>query len=255
MSNFISRKKIRVNFVIAGTQKGGTSVLDQYLRSCPEICMANSKELHFFDNEKRFVNKKVDYSFYHSCFSPRESDRLFGESTPVYMYWYPAPRRIWEYNSAMKWILILRNPVERAFSHWNMERDRGREPLSFLDAIMKERARCRDALPHQHRAYSYVDRGFYAEQIRRIWHYFPVEQTLILRNEALRNEFRTSLDKVCDFLGVQRLINIEPKVVHSRPYVAQLTESERNYLKDVYRFEIRELERLLGWDCSQWLNY
>jgi Sulfotransferase domain len=254
MSNFISRKKIRVNFVIAGTQKGGTSVLDQYLRSCPEICMANSKELHFFDNEKRFVNKKVDYSFYHSCFSPRESDRLFGESTPVYMYWYPAPRRIWEYNSAMKWILILRNPVERAFSHWNMERDRGREPLSFLDAIMKERARCRDALPHQHRAYSYVDRGFYAEQIRRIWHYFPVEQTLILRNEALRNEFRTSLDKVCDFLGVQRLIHVEPKVVHSRPYVAQLSESERNCLKAVYQFEIKELERLLGWDCSQWLN-
>jgi Sulfotransferase domain len=216
--------------------------------------MANRKEVHFFDNEKRFANRKVDYSIYHSSFSPRDSHCLLGESTPVYMYWYPAPRRIWEYNTKMKWILILRNPIERAFSHWNMERNRGREQLSFLDAIVNERARCREALPHQHRIYSYVDRGFYVEQIRRIWHYFPVEQTLILRNEALWKGFGTSLDKVCDFLGVERLLNVKPKVVHSRPYEAQLTESERNYLKDLYQFEIRELERLLGWDCSQWLN-
>jgi hypothetical protein len=192
--------------------------------------MANSKELHFFDNERHFVNRKVDYSIYHSSFSPGEFNSLFGESTPSYMYWYPTPRRISDYNSKMKWILILRNPVERAFSHWNMERDRGRD-------------------------YSYLDRRFYAEQIMRIWHYFPVEQTVILRNEALRKECRTSLDKVCDFLGVERLIHVKPKVVYSRPYVSQLTESERNYLKDVYQFEIRELERLLGWDCSQWLNY
>jgi Sulfotransferase domain len=255
MSNSASTKKVKVNFVIAGTQKGGTSALDQYLRLCPRIAMANRKELHFFDNEDYFLNRKVDYSIYHSSFSAKQPGCLFGEATPIYMYWYPAPRRIWDYNPEMKWILILRNPVERAFSHWNMERDRGAEQLSFLDAIMKERVRCRDALPHQHRVYSYIDRGFYTEQIRRIWHYFPVEQTLILRNEGLQEESRTSLDKVCEFLGVERPIHVKPEVVHARPYVSQLTESERNYLKDVYQFEIRELERLLGWDCSQWLNY
>ena len=49
------------------------------------------------------------------------------------MYWDPAPRRIWEYNASMKWIFVLRDPVTRAFSHWNMQRIKGRDPLPFFD--------------------------------------------------------------------------------------------------------------------------
>ncbi|MGB7755383.1 MAG: hypothetical protein WBL23_04905, partial [Salinisphaera sp.] len=97
---------------------------------------------------------------------------VFGEATPIYMYWHDAPRRMWEYNPNMKLIVVLRNPIDRAFSHWNMEKSRNAESLSFWDAIQNEEPRCKEALPYQHRTYSYVDRGFYLEQLRRLWRYF-----------------------------------------------------------------------------------
>ena len=68
------------------------------------------------------------------------------------MYWHNAPRRIWQYNPDIKLIVILRNPIERAYSHWNMERSRNAEKLSFFDAIQSERDRCQEALSYQHLA-------------------------------------------------------------------------------------------------------
>ncbi|HZR78058.1 MAG TPA: sulfotransferase domain-containing protein, partial [Chthoniobacterales bacterium] len=149
---------MRVDFVIGGTQKGGTSALDSFLRQHPGICMPTTrKELHFFDREE----DNRDYKAYHANFQPQPQHRVTGEASPIYMYWETAPYRIWKYNPNMKWILALRNPVERAFSAWNMETKRGKEKLSFAQAIEKEADRCREALPLQHRVYSYVDRGLY----------------------------------------------------------------------------------------------
>jgi hypothetical protein len=153
--------KRMVDFVICGTQKGGTSALDTYLRGHPEICMADRKEVHFFDNEEYFSNDKPDYSKYLSWFSPNKSHKILGEATPIYMYWNDSPKRIWEYNPNMKLIVILRNPIERAYSHWNMDRSRHADNLSFWETIQKEKKRCSDALPKQQRRYSYIERGFY----------------------------------------------------------------------------------------------
>ena len=99
----------RVNFLIAGVQKGGTTILDNYLRSHPDICMANKKEVHFFDNEKLFHDKftKIDYEQYHSQFTKKNSHKVIGESTPIYTYWKPAAKRIFEYNKDMKLIILL----------------------------------------------------------------------------------------------------------------------------------------------------
>ncbi|MGA2797461.1 MAG: sulfotransferase domain-containing protein [Thermoguttaceae bacterium] len=244
---------MKVDFLIGGVQKGGTSALDAYLRLHPGISMAKHKESHFFDDEQCFANSNVDYSLYHSLFDPKSDGCLFGETTPIYMYWHPAPRRIWEYNSRMKWIVLLRNPIARAFSDWNMEWDRNAETLSFREAITSERLRCREAIPLQHRVYSYVDRGFYAEQIRRLWHFFPVEQTFFLKTEDLLNDPRNSLDRVCGFLQLDAFREVSPRIKHSRPYISQMTREELAYLRNVYEYDIKQIERLLGWDCSQWL--
>lgn len=245
---------MKVNFLIGGTQKGGTSALDAYLRRHPEIVMANQKEVHFFDNEDYFRWKEVDYSLYHASFTLNSSNRqVLGEATPIYMYWYPAPKRIWYYNPCMKWILVLRNPIERAYSHWNMESNRGQESVSFLEAVKHERKRCREMLPEQHRVYSYVDRGFYTEQIRRIWHFFPIEQTLFIKNEELRHAPRVVMDRVCNFLQVGKLLDVRCEVVHAGEYVASLSAAEKVYLQDIFEVEIRALEKLLGWDCRDWL--
>jgi hypothetical protein len=245
---------MKVNFLIAGTQKGGTSALGRYLDAHPMLSMAKKKEVHFFDDETNFAGKSVDYSRYHSFFSRRRLQRLYGEATPNYMYWHNAPRRIWEYNPKMKLIIILRNPVDRAFSAWNMEVLRRREFLSFQEAIRTERQRTKEALPFQHRVYTYVDRGFYTDQIRRIWNFFTKEQTLFLKSEHLKNEHQNALDCVCDFLGVAKMPHTKPHIVNARPYATSMADEDRAYLQTLFEFEIKDLEQMLGWDCSEWLS-
>ena len=141
---------MKVDFLIVGAQKSGTSALDEYLRGHSEIQMAKRKEAHFFDVENNFVSR-VDYSKYHALFEDDCGRTRKGEATPIYMYWYEAPKRIWEYNPNMKLMAVLRNPIDRAFSHWNMERDKNTDNLPFSEAIRTEAMRCRKALPFQHR--------------------------------------------------------------------------------------------------------
>jgi hypothetical protein len=243
-----------VNLVICGTQKGGTSALDAYLREHPEICMANIKEVHYFDNEKHFASDSPDYSKYHAFFSPKKKHKVLGEATPIYMYWNESPARIANYNPKMKLILILRNPIERAYSHWNMESSRNADELSFLEAIKAEEQRCRDALPHQHRTFSYIDRGHYLDQLRKIWTFFPKEQVLVLKSEDLKHNPNGTLNKVADFLGITQFNNIETKNVHSKSYLSPMSKEERDLLESIFNPEIKELESELEWDCSDWLK-
>ncbi len=243
----------KVDFLICGVQKGGTTVLDAYLRTHPEICMARFKEVHYFDRENLFLYPKPDYSLYHSFFNPTDQHRVLGETTPVYMYWYQAPRRIWEYHPAIKLIIILRNPVERAYSHWNMQRDRGIEPLDFLEALQAEEQRRRDSLPYQNRRFSYLDRGYYAEQIRRMRAFFPEEQFLIFRNRDLRETPLAVLNKICAFLGVSPFEEIRTRTEHARPYTSSLQPDQRESLLEKFTFEIKALEQLTRIDCRDWL--
>ena len=238
---------------MAGVQKAGTTVLDAYLRHHPAIQMPmKAKELHYFDNEQIFA-KGGDGAFYHRQFPAPIPGYLRGEVTPIYSYWYDAPRRIWHYNPAMKIILCLRNPIERAYSHWAMERARGMESLDFLPAVKQEQQRCREALPLQHRVYSYLDRGYYSEQIRRLWHFYPPEQTLILRHETLRDQPKATLNRLFDFLGIAALPYVEPQTRHQGKYHRSMTAEEKGFLINVFKPEIIRLESMLGWNCADWL--
>ena len=160
--------------------------------------------------------------------------------------------RIWNYNSKIKLLVLLRNPAERAFSHWNMQRDRRLESLDFLAAVQEEKNRAREAMPFQLRKFSYVDRGFYTEQIERVFRYFPREQVNILKFENFRRDPRVTLDEVCGFLGLEPLQNLNNVETGSTPYARKMTRSERQYLVDLYRSDVDRLEKLLGWDCSDW---
>jgi hypothetical protein len=241
-----------VDFVICGTQKGGTTALDAYLREHPEVCMADRKEVNFFDKDRYFTDKRPNYSKYQAYFSPKRTHKVLGEATPIYMYWKDAPKRIFEYNSKMKIVLILRNPIERAYSHWNMERSRNRENLSFKDAINIEQKRSREALPYQLRTFSYIERGCYLEQIRRMWEFFPKENVYIIRSEDLKYNPEVCLNNLADFLGISYFRNVKSKNVHSRPYVCRMGKEEKIYLLSIFEPEIKALEKELKWDCSNW---
>ena len=242
---------MRVDFVIGGTQKGGTSALDSFLRQHPEVCMPQTKkELHFFDREA----DDTDYKKYHTNFKPKPEHRVIGEASPIYMYWETAPYRIWKYNPKMKWILALRNPVERAFSAWNMETKRGKEKLPFAEAIEKEPERCREVLPLQHRVYSYVDRGFYAHQVRRLFSIFGKEKCLILLNEELRSDHKETLRRVFEFLGVDSSFVPREASVFEQEYPNKIDNQLRSSLIETFYFDIKELEKFLRRDLSKWYD-
>jgi hypothetical protein len=240
---------MRVDFVIGGTQKGGTSALDSFLRQHPEICMPTTrKELHFFDREE----ENRDYNAYHANFKPKPQQRVIGEASPIYMYWETAPCWIWKYNPKMKWILALRNPVERAFSAWNMETKRGKDKLSFAEAIEKEAERCQEALPLQHRVYSYVDRGFYAHQVRRLFNIFGRDNVLVLLSEELRKAHQKTLRRVFEFLGVDSSFVPPEASVFEQEYSIQIDNQLRSRLSDMFYFDVKELEKLIERDLASW---
>ncbi|MBV2352137.1 sulfotransferase domain-containing protein [Synechococcus sp. HK05] len=243
----------RVGFLIAGVQKGGTTALADYLRQHPGLFIPAAKELHFFDNETlNWQQPQQLLPLYHAHFREAPAGSLCGEATPIYSYWWPAMARIWTYNPAMRLILCLRNPVERAYSHWAMETARHWDSLSFAEALASEPERCRAALPEQHRVFSYASRGFYSEQLRRLWSFFPKQQTLIVCQEQLLADPATILGAVHRFLGVEPLPPAQPLRANSGRYGKAMEARLRDQLQQLFHAEITQLEQMLGWDLSHW---
>jgi hypothetical protein len=237
----------RVAFLIAGVQKGGTTALFDYLGDEPGVSLSNVKETHFFDDEQ-LDWADPDYRAYHARFAPFDG-RPRGEATPIYAYWPGSLERIAAYNPAMRLILVLRDPVERAWSHWRMEFARGAERSPFAWCVRQGRGRLFDADPWGfHREFSYVERGFYGEQVERLFGLFPKEQVLILRSDALRAHPGPALAAVRAFLGLPKGRAPKPRDVHVGPDIAGVAPSEEDvaWLRTVYARDQDRLEALTG---------
>lgn len=248
----MARRRIeQIDFVLAGAQKAGTTALHYFLEQHPAISLPDAQELHFFDNEEIFSGRP-DYRELHRRFRPTRRSVVAGECTPIYLYWRPVMERIWNYNRRMKLIVVLRNPVERAFSHWNMQRERGLDTLDFLDAIEAEPARQEASRPLQSRRFSYVDRGMYSVQLERVFQFFPREQIHILKYETFRDEQKQSLAAVSNFLGVPPRSELAVAVHNKIQYTRSMTPEEAARLGDIFSAEIEKLEQLLGWNCADW---
>jgi len=255
------RKIERLDFIVVGAQKSGTTALHYFLRKHPQIALPERQELHFFDDDEIF-SRPVDYDLLHRQFRPVAGSTLLrfatarqaiaGEVTPSYLYWKPAMERIWNYNRQIKLVILLRNPIDRAFAHWNMQRFKDREPLGFLDALKEEPRRIAQPLTIESRRFAYVDRGFYSGQLERVFKFFPREQVHFVKFEDFRDRKQETLDGVFEFLGVKPLRRIRDKDRNIVPYERTITAEEREYLSEVFSAEITKLEQMLGWDCSDW---
>ncbi|MGE6698289.1 sulfotransferase family protein [Hyphomonas sp. NPDC076900] len=244
----------RIDFMIAGVQKGGTTSLDAFLRQHPHISMARKKEPHFFDKPPPTGLRPLDHALYHMCFDWRAAGQgaRLGEATPALTWWEGAMTRVWRYNSKIRIIMILRDPVERAWSHYRMDVRLGRETACFSEAIRAERERARRALPLQDRERSYVSRGYYANQIRQLRRLFPENQLLFLRSEMLSQDPQAILSRVCDFLDVAPFTFAAEKRHNSAPEAASLADIDRDYLCALYQHDAEETRHLLGWDKDGW---
>lgn len=241
----------RVGVVIGGVQKGGTTALDTVLRRHPTMRMTRRKEVHWFDNDANFAQAAPNYLAYHSFWRNALADGLRCDSTPSYLWWPSAAERLHAYNPSLRWIVLLRDPAERAFSHWNMIRGLGQDPLPFAQALDAEAARLATAPPLDRLRYSYASRGYYARQLTRLFGLFPREQVLVLRSDRLRDDFATTLDTVLDFLGLEPL-RLDPASANEGNYDVPLAPADRARLVATYEADIRELERMLGWDLADW---
>jgi hypothetical protein len=242
---------VRVNFLIVGTQKGGTTALATLLGHHPDVRMPRTKEIHYFDFDDNFSPQGPDYDRYHWHFDDPGQRSAVGEATPIYMYWKSAPRRIAAYNPDMRLVFLLRDPVMRAWSHYQMERKRHNDGRSFSEAIRTEDERVRRAGPGQHRVFSYVDRGFYSRQIERMLEHFDRKQMLFLPTEELVVTPATTVGRVTDFLGLRAMPSMDVSLTpptHHPP----MPDADRRYLQAIYAPERDRLEALLGWDGSMW---
>ena len=240
----------QVAFIVAGVQKAGTTALFDYLSEELGVALSRVKEVHFFDDEAQDWNTP-DYAAYHANFEAADG-RLRGEATPIYLYWPRSLERIAAYNPAMRLIVMLRDPVARAWSHWKMEYARGAETQAFAQCIREGRRRLFDAEPWgHHREYSYVERGFYGEQLQRLFGLFPREQVLVLRAEDLDRNPGATLAEVRTFLGLPAGADPAPRRVHvgrEIDYGASLTPEDTGFLRSLYAADQARLKALIGID-------
>jgi hypothetical protein len=246
----------KVGFLVAGVQKGGTSALFEYLRDMPGLQLPDVKEAHFFDDEQKVDWARPDYAPYHALFA--DDGRRWGEATPIYLYWPNCLERIAAYNPAMKFVLLFRDPIDRAWSHWKMEYAKRKESEPFQWCIREGRSRLTPGdpdAPGHHRVFSYVERGFYGAQVARLLSLFPAEQCLFLRSEDLRDDPHAALRRISTFLDQSDPPAVEPRIVHParrQNYPSQLQPDDIRLLAQLYAPDMIEFSNLTGIDPTGW---
>lgn len=205
------------DFVIIGGQRCGTTSLYYYLLRHPCIAPSCTKEIHFFD-----YHFAQGLDWYRAQFPMmmqkylarqiRKRALITGEASPSYIFHPHAPTRMAQLLPYAKIIVLLRNPVDRAYSHYWLETLTGNETLSFENALAQEQSRLEGEhariladehyYGHAHRHYSYLTRGIYADQLQHWMRYYPKEQFLILRSEDLYSNAQTVIKQTLAFLDV-----------------------------------------------------
>jgi hypothetical protein len=261
------------NFLIVGGQRCGTSSVNHYLSQHPEVFVAPGKELRFFN---RHFDRGLEW--YESQFRPQGDVFCLGEATPSYMYDPLAVARIAEVLPSVRLVVILRDPIARAYSHYLMVAARGREGRSFEEAV-EEELNGSQALP------SYVNQGRYLHQLRRLSASLPLAPLHVMITEQLAAQPVESFQDLCRFLEVDpsfapadlgrrvnrftefRSLALRRKAKQLRPGLIRraleaanvrhtayrpLNAQTRQTLRRTFEREVRDLSEYLGRDLSAW---
>jgi hypothetical protein len=240
--------------LIIGAQKSGTTSLFNYLVRHPDVLPSLRKEVHYFD-----FNYDRGLKWYRAHFPYTHQLRrgtLTLDASPYYQVHPLVPQRAAELLPGVKLVALLRNPVDRALSHYQHEVRGGRETLSFAEAIEKEPERLAGEekrlredpsyYSYNHHRYSYMQRGLYVEQLRRWVEHFPRSQLLVLQAESL---FRAPAEVTGD---VYRFLGLPPhKLELKKPFVQvgydrQMPAELRSKLVNYFEPYNRELFQWLG---------
>jgi len=287
----------KVDFFIVGAPKAGTTSLYHYLNEHPEIEMSSQKEPNFFSHEA-LRNQKIYYDKnrintlkkYHRLFE-RTDVNLIGEASVSYLFYEDVPKKIITYNPDAKIIIMLRNPIDRAFSHYLMDFRLGLVSESFETIIRKQSEHKNANLFYQ----QYVKVSEYTNQVKRYSEVFSKKNIYIIDYEVFKNQTSDIVDDVIIFLGLDNnsksfsnkrynaykepknniirsiyafipfrnmLSNILPEYINKtisdllfdsgkKP---KLSKSTRDFLKKHFESDVIELSKFLNKDFSKWIR-
>lgn len=247
------------DFIIIGAMKAGTTALFNHLCEQQIVSRPTRREIHYFD-----LNYSRGHEWYRRHFPPRyapgSSGVLTGESSPYYILHPHVPARVAATLPAVRLIALLRNPVDRAYSHWAMLARRGMERSSFEDALAREEK----TLPQERRRvladpthdswpyrwFSYLARGHYLQQLQT-WHArVPRVQMLVVISERLFAEPSSVLPEVTDFLGLPNAGSDTFAAANTGGYHDKMTPSTRDRLVRYFREPNRRLAEYLEIDLD-----
>lgn len=258
------------DFLVLGTKRGGTTSLWHYLLEHPGVlpmwpAAETLKSSHYF-----YWHHARGIAWYRSHFPTSATRRLAsrrlghrvvsGEASPYYLYDPRVPERVRAELPDARLIVALRDPVERAYSHYRERVRAGVEPLTFEQALAAEPERLAgelqamqanpDYYSRAHDWYSYRDRGVYAPQVRRWQQAFPASSLLILRSEDLYADPQTTLHQVTDFLGLPRIALSSAERWNYQPSSTGMQAQTQAELRSFYRPHNAVLYQLLGRDLG-----
>ena len=252
--------RLHPTFLVIGAQRSGTTSLNDYLAEHPAVLSAAVKEVQYFhryyEKGDRWYRARFPLAT-RGAFVRRRAGAIpaVGETSPDYLFDPRVPARVHAFDPHMKLIVLLRDPVERAFSHWRMERRRGREPLSFEEALDREESELQSELKLllETAGYrdgpfrtSYVARGRYAEQLERWLQLFSHEQLLVLLTAELSARPDEAMTRVARFLDIPDWRPESHRLRGAQGEAAMAPETRERLARTFVEPHNRHLEELLG---------
>jgi hypothetical protein len=247
------------DFVIVGAQKCGTSSLHQYFIQHPRLLAASIKEVHFFDGglHPKWDKFAEGEALYRSYFPLRSSVRrkkaLCFEASPNYMFSPVAPKRMARMVPEAKIVVLLRDPVERAISHYFHELRRGRETDDIETAFSRESERLSEAIDQKNYKdtkfinLSYKTRGRYAEQLTRLFRHFPSSNVQVIEAETFFEDPIAVMSQILDFVGLEQFdIPVDVRPTGEGSNKIAVPDDVRKSLHAYFAEPNRALVKLLG---------
>lgn len=259
-----ARLRMLPDFLIIGAQKSGTTSLYNHLVQHPSVGCAFEKEVRYFNDH---YGKGVNWYRAHFPTSPLKQVQtlryrtryITGEGEPSYLANPLAPQRVLDLVPDVKLIVMLRNPVDRAYSHYQHRFTRNRETRPFEEVVSADKKVLLDGfdglptgdgkrLGHLH--YSYLPRGFYAEQLENWFAVFPQGQFKIIHAEEFFADTQKVYDEVLEFLSLPGRTLQKKKKYYEGTYSQPISDETRRDLVEYFAPHNRRLYDLLQRDFA-----
>lgn len=251
------RKSAKPNFLVIGAARAGTTLLHQYLCQHPEIYLPKSKrpEPHFFLKSDQY-SKGEDW-YHRTYFNDVRNEKAIGEISTSNLYGDKVPERIFQYNPHIKFIVLLRDPVERAFSNYWHSKLNGFEDLPFHEAVINETDRL-NALSgeiSEIAPFAYSGRSQYINQFNNYLRFFDKNQFLVVLFEDFIENPLVQLKGISRFLTVDesfvfQYINDRPN--KSVPDEERPSPATLKYLDNLFCNSNKELAELFNLNLAKW---